>query len=41
LQDIMLRGIQPEAWLFWVLGGFAIALFLVNWLKLRKLMVQN
>lgn len=41
LQDIMLRGTQPETWLFWVLGGFAIALFMVNWLRLRRLMVQN
>jgi ABC-2 type transport system permease protein len=41
LQDIMLRGTQPESWLFWVLGGFAMLLFTVNWLRLRKLMVQN
>ena len=31
----MLRGIQPEPWLFWVLGGFAAALFVLNWLGLR------
>jgi ABC-2 type transport system permease protein len=41
LQDIMLRGTQPEPGLFWVLGGFAIALFMINWLRLRRLMVQN
>jgi ABC-2 type transport system permease protein len=41
LQDIMLRGTQPEPWLFWVLGGIATALFMVNWLRLRRLMVQN
>jgi ABC-2 type transport system permease protein len=41
LQDIMLRGAQPEAWLLWVLGGLGMALFLASWLRLRSLMVQN
>lgn len=41
LQDIMLRGIQPEPWMYWVSGGFAAALFMLNWLRLRKLMVQS
>jgi ABC-2 type transport system permease protein len=41
LQDIMLRGTQPESWLFWVLGGLALTLFSVNWLRLRRLMVQT
>ncbi len=41
LQDNMLRGIQPEPWMFWVLGGFAAALFVLNWLGLRRLMVQS
>jgi ABC-2 type transport system permease protein len=41
LQDIMLRGTQPETWLFWVLGGLALALFIINWFRLRTLMVQN
>lgn len=41
LQDIMLRGIQPETWMFLLLGGFAVALFIINWLRLRRLMVQG
>ena len=41
LQDIMLRGIQPETWLFWVLGGLSTFLFVLNWLRLRTLMVQK
>ncbi len=41
LQDIMLRGIQPEPWMYWVSGGFAVTLFMLNWLRLRKLMVQS
>jgi ABC-2 type transport system permease protein len=41
LQDIMLRGTQPESWLFWVLGALALTLFIVNWLRLRRLMVQT
>jgi ABC-2 type transport system permease protein len=41
LQDIMLRGIQPDEWLFLVLGGFAAVLFVANWFRLRTLMVQD
>jgi ABC-2 type transport system permease protein len=41
LQDIMLRGDQPQPWLFWVLGGLAFAFFILNWLRLRRLMVQS
>lgn len=41
LQDIMLRGIQPRAWMFGVLAALAAALFIINWLRLRKLMEQS
>lgn len=41
LQDIMLRGARPEMWLFGILGGLGLMLFLVNWLRLRSLMVQR
>ena len=40
-QDIMLRGIQPQVWLFWVSGSLAIVLFIVNWIRLHRLMVQR
>lgn len=41
LQDIMLLGTRPDTWLFAVLAGIAAILFLVNWLRLRHVMVQN
>jgi ABC-2 type transport system permease protein len=41
LQDTMLRGIRPEGWLFWVLGGAGVALFIINWLRLRRLMAKG
>lgn len=40
LQDVMLRGAHPESWLYWVLAGLAVALFFINWLRLRTMMVQ-
>jgi ABC-2 type transport system permease protein len=41
LQDIMLRGNRPDIWLLGVLAGLAFILFLFNWLRLHKLMVQS
>lgn len=41
LQDIMLRGNQPDTWLLGILAGLAIILFVLNWLRLHKLMVQS
>lgn len=41
LQDIMLRGIQPQMNLLAILGGIAAGLFLINWLRLRSLLVQR
>jgi ABC-2 type transport system permease protein len=40
-EDIMLRGVQPEMWMLWVLAGAGLILFLVNWLRLHSLMVRN
>lgn len=41
LQDIMLRGIQPQMNLIWILTGIAAVLFLLNWARLRSLLVQG
>jgi ABC-2 type transport system permease protein len=41
LQDIMLRGNRPDIWLLGVLAVLAFILFLFNWLRLHKLMVQS
>lgn len=41
LQDIMLRGIQPSMNLLWILIGIAAFLFIVNWARLRSLLVQR
>ena len=41
LQDIMLRGIQPQMNLLWILAGIAGGLFLINWARLRSLLVQK
>ncbi len=41
LQDIMLRGIQPQMNLLWILAGIAAALFIINWVRLRSLLVQR
>lgn len=41
LQDIMLRGIQPSMNLLWILIGIAAFLFIVNWARLRSLLVQG
>lgn len=41
LQDNMLRGVQPDRWMFWVLGGASIAVFLINWFRLRILMLDQ
>lgn len=41
LQDIMLRGIQPQMNLLWILAGMAIALFILNWVRLHRLLVQR
>ena len=41
LQDIMLRGIQPQMNLLWILAGIATALFIINWARLRSLLVQR
>ncbi|MDX9865421.1 MAG: ABC transporter permease [Anaerolineaceae bacterium] len=41
LQDIMLRGIQPQMNLLLILAGMAAALFIINWARLHRLLVQR
>jgi ABC-2 type transport system permease protein len=41
LQDTMLLGLQPPAWMFWVLGTAGVVLFFFNWLRMRSLMVRH
>jgi ABC-2 type transport system permease protein len=41
LQEIMLRGMAPDPTLLVTLGGFGVALFMVAWLLLRRLMARQ
>lgn len=41
LQDVMLRGIQPQMQLLLILAGMAVVLFLINWIRLNRLLIQR
>jgi ABC-2 type transport system permease protein len=41
LQDVMLRGIQPQIQLLLILAGMAVVLFLINWIRLNRLLIQR
>ncbi len=41
MQEIMLRGMAPAPILLAILGGFGVALFIVAWLLLRRLMARK